>query len=213
MKLQLHYSPIACSMVPLINLTEAGADFEVLPVNFRKGQHMSPEYLAINPQHKVPVLVIDGRPLTENVAINTFIARSFPAAKLLPADPMEEIAAISRMAWCASGIHPHLSRINAPLKFCDTPGSEDATRRLAVKFTDENFAIANGLLADREFFFDHFTAVDSYFFWCLRRATQYDLPLGAYPHCLAHFERVKQRASARKALSFEAETIKALGWN
>ena len=99
MKLQLCYSPIACSMVPYINLTEAAADFEVLPVNMGKGQHNSPEYLRINPKHKVPVLVIDGEPLTENVAINVWIARNFPEANLLPKDPMK-----SRRFRCWPGV-------------------------------------------------------------------------------------------------------------
>ena len=206
MNLQLFYSPIACSMVPFITRTEANAVFDVRTVNFRNRQHMTPEYLAVNPQHKVPVLLIDGRALTENVAINTWIARAYPAAKLMPSDPMEEIRAISRMAWFASGVHPHLSRINAPEKFCDVPGSEPSVRRLAAQFTAENFTIANGLLAGREYFFDHFTAVDAYFFWCVRRATQYDLPLAAYPDLLAHFERMKQRASVQKVLAFEAQT-------
>ena len=53
-----------------LNLTEAGADFEVIPVNMGKGQQNSPDYLKLNPKHKVPVLVIDGEPLTENVVIN-----------------------------------------------------------------------------------------------------------------------------------------------
>jgi glutathione S-transferase len=199
-------------MVPYISLTEAGADFEVTVVNFRAGFHRSPEYLAVNPLHKVPVLVIDGRPLTENVAINTWIARNFPAAKLLPSDPLEEIVAISRMAWFSAGVHPHLSRINAPEKFCDVPGSEASVRRLAAEFTAENFRFADTLLERRDFFFDHFTAVDAYFFWCVRRATQYELPLTPYPNLMAHFERMKRRDSVRKVLAFEAETRDALGW-
>ena len=58
MQITLHYSPIACSLVPYVALTEAGADFEVEVVNFFKGEHMSPEYLQLNPKHKVPVLVV-----------------------------------------------------------------------------------------------------------------------------------------------------------
>jgi glutathione S-transferase len=80
MTLQLYYTPVACSMVPYINLTEAQADFEVMPLNFSKGEHMSPEYLRLNPKHRVPVLMIDGEPLTESVAINPWIARTFPDA-------------------------------------------------------------------------------------------------------------------------------------
>jgi glutathione S-transferase len=52
----------------------------------------------VNPKGKVPVLLVDGYPLTENVAIQQFIARSFPAAKLLPAG-FDEFKAISLMSW------------------------------------------------------------------------------------------------------------------
>jgi len=114
MQLILYYAPNACSLVPYVTLTEAGAPFEVHPLNFRKSQHMAPEYLRLNPKHKVPVLVIDGAPLTENVAIQIWIARHFPAARLLPSDPMQELHAISLLAWCASGIHPFVSRIHSP---------------------------------------------------------------------------------------------------
>jgi glutathione S-transferase len=64
--------------VPYVTLTEAGARFEVRPLDFRKSQYMAPEYLRLSPKHKVPVLVIDGAPLTENVAIQIWIARNFP---------------------------------------------------------------------------------------------------------------------------------------
>lgn len=65
MKLTLAYCPHACSLVPYILLTEAGAEFEPMPINLGKNQHNSPEYLRINPKAKVPTLIIDGEPLTE----------------------------------------------------------------------------------------------------------------------------------------------------
>ena len=95
MNIVLYYAPNACSLVPYVTLTEANAAFEVRPLNFRKGQNMSADYLKLNPKHKVPLLVVDGKTLTENVAIQTFIARTFPQAKLMPADPWQELQAIS----------------------------------------------------------------------------------------------------------------------
>ena len=111
MEIALYYAPRTCALAPYITLTEAGAKFEVRPLNFRKGQHTSPEYLKINPKHKVPLLIVDGRVLSESVAIQTWIARTFPQAKLLPADPWQELQAISLMSWCSGGIHPFLARI------------------------------------------------------------------------------------------------------
>jgi glutathione S-transferase len=207
MQLILYYAPNACSLVPYVTLTEAGAAFEVRPLNFRRSEHMAPEYLQLNPKHKVPLLVIDGERLTENVAIQIWIAHNFPAAKLLPSEPMQELQAISLLAWCASGIHPFLSRINSPPRVCDLPGSEESVRRLATQQLFENYKIADDLLAVRQWFFDHFTAVDAHFFWCFRRGTQFNLDLSQFKNCTAHFERMEQRPSVRKLLNYEKEVL------
>lgn len=205
MKLQLYYAPVACSLVPYLTLTEAGADFEVLPVNMGKGQHNTPDYLRLNPKHKVPVLVIDGEPLTENVAIQIWIARNFPQAKLLPADPMKEVKAISIMAWCASGIHPALTPNANPKRYCDLPGTEDNVKQCAQKLLVENFTVADDMLAGREWFFDHFTAADAYFFWCFRRAVIFKLDVSPFPNCVAHYERMQERASVKKLIAYEKQ--------
>ena len=118
---------------------DGSASFEVRPINFRKQQHLAADYMKLNPRHKVPMLAVDGKRLTENVAIHQWISRTFPQAKLLPADPREEIKAISLMAWFASGIHPALTPNNSPKRYCDLPGSEDAVKRCAQKLLEEHF--------------------------------------------------------------------------
>ncbi|HUF81357.1 MAG TPA: glutathione S-transferase N-terminal domain-containing protein [Burkholderiales bacterium] len=207
MKLTLYYAPNTCATVPYITLTEAGADFEVRNINTRSGQNRSPEFLALNPKHKVPVLIIDGEPLTENVALQIWIHRRFPKARLLPADSREEIRAISLMAWCASGIHPHLTPNARPENYCDLPGSEESVKRVANKMLFEDFALADKLLAGREWFLEHFTAVDAYFFWCFRRAISFKLDLAAFRACAAHFERMQHRPSVQKVLAHEKRVM------
>jgi glutathione S-transferase len=205
MKLTLYYAPMTCALVPYVTLTEAGADFDVENVNTRNGGNRSPEFLRLNPKHKVPVLVIDGDPLTENLAIQIWIARQFPQAKLLPADPREEIKAISLMSWFGSGIHPHLTPNARPENYCDLPGSEESVKRAGNKMLFEDLAIADGLLAGREWFFSHFTACDAYFFWCFRRALSFKLDLAAFGHCAAHFGRVQLRPSVQKVIAHEKQ--------
>lgn len=207
MQLVLYYAPIACSMVPYIALTEAGADFEVRALNFQRGEHLGAEFLRLNPKHQVPVLAVDGEPLTENVAIQLWIARHFPQARLLPAGEMNELKAISLMSWCASGIHPFLTPNVLPQRYCDLPGSEDSVRRCARKMLREKFQVAEDFLAGREWFFDHFTLPDIYFFWCLRRGTQFQIDLSEFANCKAHMDRVAQRPSVQKLLAFEAQTL------
>src|SRR5258708_21237858 len=76
----LHFAPDTCARVPLIALEEIGCPYRIEIVAFAKGQHRSPDYLALNPQGKVPTLIVDGRPLSENVPILSWLARAFPEA-------------------------------------------------------------------------------------------------------------------------------------
>ena len=73
MEIVLYYAPDACSLVPYVTLTEANASFEVRNLNLRKDDQKSDEYLKLNPKHKVPLLVVDGRPLSENVGQGPFV--------------------------------------------------------------------------------------------------------------------------------------------
>jgi glutathione S-transferase len=205
MEITLYYAPNTCALAPYVTLTEAGAKFEVRPLNYRKREHFTPEYLKINPKHKVPSLMVDGRVLTENVAIHEWVHRTFPAAKLLPGDPWDYAQAISLHSWCASGIHPYLSRINSPGKVSDNPASHDSVTKLATETLFENFKIGDDWLAGREYFFDHFTAPDAHFYWCCRRAGQLGVNISGFANVAAHYQRMEQRPSVKKFLAYEKE--------
>lgn len=208
MQIELYYAPLTCSMVPFIALTEAGAAFTVHTISFRENGHHSEAYARLNPKRQVPTLLVDGTTLTENVAIQLWIARHCPGASLLPAGEAE-YQAISLMAWCASGIHPFITPNRRPERYCDLPGSAESVRRCAHAALHDRFRIADERLAGRAWFFDHFTLADAYFFWCFRRATQFDVDTSRYGHCTALFERVLQRPSVRKLLAFEAQALAA----
>ena len=102
MAIELYYAPTTCALAPYISLTEAKANFEVRPLNFRKGQNKSADYLKINPKHKVPLLVVDGEVMSESTAIQIWIARRFPDANLRPRDPWQELKAISLFSFVDS---------------------------------------------------------------------------------------------------------------
>jgi glutathione S-transferase len=203
MKLTLAYSPSACSLVPYILLTEAGATFDTMDINMGKGEHTRPGFLKVNPKGKVPALIIDGQVLTENVAIQIWIAGQFPEAKLLPTDALEKARVISVMAWCASGIHPKITQQARPERYCNMPGTADNVRELGSQSVMELFAIADEMLAGRDWFFDHFTCADAYFYWCFRRSTQFKPDLSHFKNCMAHMRRMEQRASVQQLLAHE----------
>lgn len=205
MKLTLAYCPTACSLVPFVLLAEAGAEFDTLNINLAKGENRHPDYLRVNPKGRVPALIIDGQVLTENVAIQTWIARQFPAAGLLPDDPMDYVRALSVMAWCASAIHPRITQQSRPERFCDLEGSADNVQALGSAGMFEQFVIADAMLAGREWFFDRFSCADAYFYWCFRRGGRFKPDLGEFRNCVAHKKRMEQRPSVQRLLTYEAQ--------
>jgi len=205
MKLTLAYCPGACSLVPYVLLTEVGVAFDTVNINLSMGSNRDPAYLQVNPKGKVPALIIDGQPLTENIAIQMWIALHFPDAKLLPEDPMDAMRAISVMAWCASAMHPKITQQARPERYCSLEGSADNVRALGAQGLLEQFAIANTMLADREWFFPSFSCADAYFYWCFRRAGMFQADLSEFNHCKAHQQRMEQRPSVQKMLVYEAQ--------
>ena len=144
------------------------------------------------------------RPLSENVAIQIWIARNFPEARLLRADPWQELQAISVLAWCAARMHPPVSRIHPQARVsvfrdaqrqCAKIGHHSALRKL------QN--CGRYACGAQSYFFDHFIAANAHFFWCFRRGTQFDLDLSEFTNCERHFETMKRRASVQRLLAYE----------
>jgi len=107
----LYFAPGSSSMAVHIALHEVGVPFEATPMSFKNKDMSAPEYLALNPEGKVPTLLVDGRPLTEVAAILYYLAKRFPDAGLLPRDDLEADAqALSWMSFIASTLHPARQR-------------------------------------------------------------------------------------------------------
>src|SRR5215472_15044688 len=105
--LTLYFSPGSSAMATHIALHEIGVPFETTLVSLAKGEQHSPEYRSINPEGKVPTLLIDGRKLTEVAATLYYLAKTYPAAGLWPSGGIEDEAqAISWMSFIAATIHP-----------------------------------------------------------------------------------------------------------
>lgn len=83
--LQLHYHPTDASLMPHILLEELGVPFELCLVDRSRNAQQSPEYLALNPNGKIPVLVDGELVLYETPAILLHLADTHPHSGLMPA--------------------------------------------------------------------------------------------------------------------------------
>jgi len=170
-----------------IALHEIGIEFERRPVSFAKREQHSPEYLAVNPEGKVPTLIIDGGPpLTEVAAILYFLAKRHPEARLWPEGGLEaEAQAISWMSFIASTIHP--------------------ARRIGIERWREVFGIAERRLGGREWTVERYSIADIHLFRLYWRFVNSLKPnLGDFPGLSAHYERMMARPAVRQTLEIES---------
>ena len=88
--MKLYYNPRSRATIARWMIEECGADYEVVHVDFEAGDNKTPDFLAINPAGKLPVLVDGDLRMYENTAICLYLAERFPEANLAPAisDPL-----------------------------------------------------------------------------------------------------------------------------
>jgi maleylacetoacetate isomerase len=89
-----------------IALNLLGIDYQTVPINLLEGAHKTPEYLALNPQGFVPTLVVDGKTLTQSLAIIEYLAETRPECGLLPPDIVDRQKVRALAYVVAMDIHP-----------------------------------------------------------------------------------------------------------
>jgi glutathione S-transferase len=184
--LVLYFSPGSSSMAVHIALHEIGIDFERRLVSLAKGEQHKPEYLAVNPEAKVPTLLIDGRPLTEVAAILYYLVKRFPEAGLWPAGGLEaEAHAISWMSFIAATVHP--------------------ARRIGVERWREVFGIAEQRLGGREWAVERYSIADIHLFRLYWRFVNALKPNpGDFPGLLTHYDRMMARPAVQRTVEIES---------
>jgi glutathione S-transferase len=183
--LTLYFSPGASSMAPHIALHEVGAAFEARPVSLARREQQSAAYLAINPEGKVPTLLIDERRLTEVAGILFYLARRFPAAGLLPDDVEGEAQAVSWMSFIASTLHPARAR--------------------GLEYATQVYGLADRRLGVRDWALERYSVVDIHLFRLYWRLANSLKPApGTFPNLDAHYHRMMARPAVQRTLEVEA---------
>jgi glutathione S-transferase len=213
--LQLHYFPGNASLIVHIVLEEIGAPFTLKYVDRAAAAHKSAEYLALNPNGLIPVLVddesrgADGSPLVlyETAAICLHLADTHPSADLLPAlGTRERALAYKWLAWCANTLHAAI-----PLYFYSERWADDAAGAAVVKAHAETKIGAMLDLLDAELarhggpwlLGERFSIVDPYAFVLCRWTRGFARPARTLPHLGPWLDRMLARPALQRAFASE----------
>ncbi|WP_101926002.1 MULTISPECIES: glutathione S-transferase family protein [Luteimonas] len=200
--MQLYTKPGACSLADHIVLQWIGAPFDVTIVDGT--QMKSPEYLALNPAGSVPVLVVDGWPLTQNAAILNYLADTYPEAALGGDGSPRGRAEVNRwLALVNADLHPAFHPLFGSTKYLEDPAAIDRTRQHAMQKVRGYFERIDAQLAGRDWLTGSRSIADAYLFVTLQWAKKLKLDLGGLDHLQGFDARMLADAGVRAAMDAE----------
>lgn len=213
MKLELYFSPGSCPRVSLIALEETGAPFETHLVAFMAGEHRKPGFLARNPSGKVPVLLADGQPIVQTVAILGFLDEVFPEAALFPEvkSPLGRAQFLGDLVSCSADLHPIVTRIAFPQIMIDHAEGAAALRAKAHEMMAFQLNRFEARLEHQPWLAgQQWSVLDSYLHWVWFRITGAGFDPAPFPRIAAHYARTLERPSVQRALAREDEAVRDL---
>jgi glutathione S-transferase len=205
--IKLYYSPGACSLASHIVLEELGVAFEPVLVSIADGDHKRPEFLRVNPRGKVPALNVDGKILTETVAILTYLGGGYFERGLWPKETWKQAEAISLLSWLSSTVHIAVAGVWRPGRFADDAATHEAIKSTGKATLLRHFEEIDKMLVGRSFAMGgQFGVCDAYLLVFYRWGNRMGIDMKTlYPVWHKHALRVFSRPTVKRV--FEAEGI------
>jgi glutathione S-transferase len=184
--------------------TELGLDYEHLPIEIGEAGARTPEFLALNPNGRLPLIVDDGFVLFESLAITLYLAKKHGLGTLYPAKLEDEARCWQWTMWALTEVDRgvniwSLHAVRLP------PDERDAGRREeALKVLERPFKVLDAAVAAPRFLLGNdFTVADLNVAAVISRAV--DMDLSAVPNLKAWLMRCLERPAAQKALAMKSK--------
>ncbi|MBP2235206.1 glutathione S-transferase [Sinorhizobium kostiense] len=201
--LKLYYAPGTCSLGSHIALEEAGAAYEAQRIDFSKAEQTRPDYLAVNPKGRVPALVTERGTLTETPAILTYVAQSFPEARLAPlADPFEFARLQSFLSYLCSTVHVAHAHSRRGARWADDPAAHVSMKAKVPQNMADCLSLIESLMFTGPFVMgETYTIADPYLFTIAGWLDGDGVDPTRFPKVLDHRMRMAERPAVARVLA------------
>jgi GSH-dependent disulfide-bond oxidoreductase len=205
--LDLHFWPTPNGKKVTILLEECGLPYRVVPCNIGRGDQFSEEFLRLNPNHRMPVLVDHepaggGAPISvfESGAIMMYLAEK--AGKFFPQDIRGKAEVTQWLIWQMANQGPKLGECGHFRRLGDKQGDQSYAVR---RFTDEAnrlYGVLNNRLYDRRYLAgDQYTIADMISYpWCVNWQSQ-GQDIEEFKYFKRWFEEVGSRPAVQKGMA------------
>ena len=199
-----------------IMLEETGLPYEPHLVSFESNEQMTPEFLSLNPNNKIPAIIDpDGPsgkplPLWETGAILIYLAEK--TGKFIPSDAAHRYEAIQWVMWQMGGVGPMFGQLGFFHKFAGKDYEDKRPRDRYVAESKRLLGVLNGRLATRQWIMgDDYTIADIATFPWVRNLIGFygagDLVgINDFPHVTRALEAFVARPAVAKGLTIPARS-------
>ncbi len=201
--LTLYYSPGSCALASHIALEEAGAEYRTVRLDFSRNEQRNPDYLALNPKGRVPVLITEQGALSESPAILVYIAQRFPKAGLAPLDVPFALAKLQSFnSYLCSTVHvAHAHRMRGT-RWVDDPAALEAMKKKVPQSVGDAFRLIEQHMFEGPWVLgERYSVCDGYLLTMARWLEGDGVDIATLPKVHDHLRRMEARPAVKKALA------------
>ena len=191
-------------------LKELGVEYDHKPIDFRKGETNTPEYLTMNPMPTLPTIKDGNTVVHESCAINLYLAKKYPGGSLAKLSEQEEAEATQWSFWAMWNIERHGAEILAHTMLLPEDKRDPKAVERAKEALKRPLAAIEKYLANRDYFLgSKFTVADLNVAAIGGMLIRFNVDLTSYPKFKAWLDKCRARPAQQAASQAQAEAAKA----
>jgi glutathione S-transferase len=184
---------------------ELGLAYEHLPIEIGDAGARTPEFLALNPNGRLPVVADGDFVLSESLAITLYLAKKYGLGTLYPASLEDEAKAWQWSFWAIAEVDRGVNIWSLHAVRLPSAERDAGLRDEALKVIGPPFKVLDTAVAKQPYLLgDAFTVADLNVAAVISRAA--DMDLSAWPHLQAWLTRCLDRPAARAALALKTKS-------
>ena len=208
--IEVHYVPTINGQKIAVMLEEVGLPYTVRRYDPMAGEHLTPEFHKLNPNHKLPVIVDhepadggDPLPIFETGAILTYLAEK--SGQLLPNDFRRREIARQWLFWQCAGLGPMHGQANHFMRYA--PEGQDYAIARYAKESIRLMHVLQSRLVDHEYLADEYSIADIACWSFITTAQTIDIDLDDYPPIARWRAAIDARPAVQRVLENEVTAV------
>ena len=203
--IDLYYAPTPNGWKITIMLEECSLPYRIIPVNLGKGDQFKPEFLAISPNNRMPVIVDDDGPKGEKISVfesgAILLYLGEKTGKFLPSLQIDRIKVLEWLFWQVGGLGPMAGQVSHFVNYAPNfPGDHSYSEKRYKNEYDRLLGVMNNILTEREYLAGDYSVADMASFPWVTAYKRYEVDLNKFKEVRRWFDTMKNRPAVRKGM-------------